>query len=121
MALHNTFGQEAETRAVTYLMTNGYTILERNYRFGKAEIDIIARLKDVLIVVEVKARSTDFFGSPETFVSRKKIKLLVDATNHYIEQNNLAFDVRFDIIVYVAQNNQWQQQHIEGAFGPWEW
>ena len=121
MAIHNTFGQEAETRAVKYLAANGYTILERNYRFGKAEIDILARFKDVLIVVEVKARSTDFFGSPESFVNRKKMKLLAEATNHYIEENLLDVDVRFDTIVYVVQNNQWQQQHIEGAFGPWEW
>ena len=49
----------------------GYEILKQNYRYRKAEIDIIARKDNFIIVVEVKARSSSFYGAPESFVSGK--------------------------------------------------
>ena len=67
-----TFGQNAEQKASAYLKKKGYTILEQNYRYRKAEIDIIATQDDFIVVVEVKARSSSFFGNPESFVSMKK-------------------------------------------------
>jgi putative endonuclease len=67
-----TFGQIAEQRVVTYLKKTGYDILEQNYRYRKAEIDIIAGKNNFIIVVEVKARSSSYFGAPESFVNRKK-------------------------------------------------
>ena len=58
-----TFGQIAEQRAVTYLKKTDYDILEQNYRYRIAEIDIIARKDNFIIVVEVKARSSSYFGA----------------------------------------------------------
>ncbi len=111
-----TFGQIAEQRAATYLKKMGYEILEQNYRYRKAEIDIIAKKDSFIIVVEVKARSSFFFGAPESFVNRKKIQLLVLAIDAYIQKNDLDVEVRFDIISYVVENGIWTREHIENAF-----
>ena len=64
MAQHNRFGNEAEEKALDYLLQKGYTLLEKNYRYGLAEVDLLMQKKEKLICVEVKARSTDFFGTP---------------------------------------------------------
>lgn len=116
MAQHNLFGQEAEQKALSFLVDKGYVLLEKNYRFGKAEIDLLMKHQDILICIEVKARSTDFFGTPESFISSKKIKLLVGAVNHYIEKNAIDFEVRFDVIAFTVNNLKWECKHIENAF-----
>ena len=69
MAQHNRFGNEAEEKALDYLLQKGYTLLEKNYRYGHAEVDLLMQKKEKLICVEVKARSTDFFGTPQSFIS----------------------------------------------------
>ncbi len=71
-----TFGQIAEQRAVTYLKKTGYEIVEQNYRYRKAEIDIIARKDNFIIVVEVKARASSYYGAPESFVNQNKFSCL---------------------------------------------
>ena len=76
MAIHNELGQKGELLAVDFLLEKGYIIVEKNYRFRKAEIDVIAKKEGVLAVVEVKTRSTNYFGNPEEFVNPKKIRLL---------------------------------------------
>ena len=72
MSLSNQLGREGEDLAAQYLLKNGYQILERNYRYRKAEIDIIALKEETLAIVEVKSRTSSYFGSPESFVSQKK-------------------------------------------------
>lgn len=117
MAEHNDFGKEAESLATTFLENKGYKILVRNYRYLKAEIDIIAQSQNQIIIVEVKARSNDFFIDPKEAVNKKKIRLLTIATNHFIEENNIDLEVRFDIISIVSFPNQSPQiQHIKDAF-----
>ena len=81
MAEHYELGNKGEQLAVNYLINKGYKIVERNWRFQKAEIDIIATKDKILISVEVKTRSTNDFGSPQDFVTPKKIKLMVSAMN----------------------------------------
>jgi putative endonuclease len=117
MATHNEFGKKGEALAEAFLLANNYTILEKNYRYNKAEIDIIAQHEDVLVVVEVKARSTTDFGNPQDFVSQKKIKLLVEAINNYVEEFNLDLEIRFDIIGIVKNaNHKYEIEHLENAF-----
>jgi len=106
-----TFGQIAEQRAVTYLKKTDYDILEQNYRYRKAEIDIIARKDNFIIVVEVKARSSSYFGAPESFVNRKNIQLLVMAIDAYIQKNYLDVEVCFDIISYLVENEMDPRTH----------
>lgn len=117
MADHNELGKTAEDLAVTYLQKNGYTILVRNFRFQKAEIDIIAEKDNLIIIVEVKARSTDVFMLPQEAVTKTKIKLLVSAANHFMEEFNKDQEVRFDIISVLpdAEKNL-IIEHITDAF-----
>ena len=98
MAEHNELGKLGEELAVDFLEKNGYTILETNWFFNKAEIDIIAQKENILAVVEVKTRSSIDFGLPQEFVKPKKIQLLVKAINEYVIQNDLEVEVRFDIV-----------------------
>lgn len=117
MAIHNETGHKGEQMAAEYLQKNGYEILERNYFFGKAEIDIIALKGKVLAVVEVKTRSSADFGTPESFVSKKKIGLLVKAVDYYVNEKDLEVDVRFDIVGIVIQPGKKPEfHHIEDAF-----
>lgn len=116
VAEHTNFGKRAEELAVEYLKKNGYEIRERNYIHRKGEIDIIAVQGAYLVVVEVKARSTNYFGDPEQFVSRKKIELITRAVDYYIEANNIDLEVRFDIIAILTQNDGHSVNHIQDAF-----
>ena len=116
MAEHNDLGKFGEELAVTFLEENGYDILEVNWFFDKAEIDIIAQKGTVLAVVEVKTRSSLEFGLPQEFVKPKKIQLLVKAINEYVSQKDLDLDVRFDIIAIHKENKEFVIDHIEDAF-----
>lgn len=118
MAAHNDFGKEGENDAVNYLLSEGYQILERNYTYAHAEIDIIALKDDILAVVEVKTRTSNLYGEPESFVHQQKINLLVRAINHYIEKKNLEVEVRFDIISIIKNQYQYELKHLEDAFYP---
>jgi putative endonuclease len=111
-------GAEGESKAVEHLRTLGYEILETNWRFGQEEIDIIAQNKDFLIVVEVKTRSTNYFGEPEAFVNKKKQAHLIKAANAYIEKNNLNLEVRFDIVSVLKKGETYKVNLIQNAFYP---
>ncbi|WP_426476550.1 YraN family protein [Chryseobacterium sp. CBSDS_008] len=117
MANHNDFGKIAEDMAADYLQKSGYKILVRNFRFQKAEIDIIAEKDNLIIVVEVKARSTDFFILPQEAVTKTKIKTIVSAANYYLEEFNKDNEVRFDIIsVLPDESKNLIIDHIKDAF-----
>lgn len=113
---HNELGKWGEQFAAEYLEENNYEIIERNWFFAKAEIDIIARKDNELIIVEVKTRNSDFFGDPQDFVTPSKIKLLVKAANEFIISNDLELEVRFDIIAILKNKTQEQLEHFENAF-----
>ena len=116
MASHNELGKLGEELAVNYLQKNGYSILETNWIFQKAEIDIIAQKENILAIVEVKTRSSIEFGLPQDFVKPKKIQLLVKAVNEYVVSNNLDATVRFDIIAINKESSDFKIEHIEDAF-----
>lgn len=117
MTDHNELGKQAEDLAADYLIKNGYRILVRNFRYQKAEIDIISEKDNVIIVTEVKARSTDFFILPQEAVTKGKIKLIVTAANHFMEKFNRDQEVRFDIIsVLPDQKGNLEIEHIPDAF-----
>ncbi|MFN3967279.1 YraN family protein [Flavobacterium sp.] len=116
MAEHNELGKFGEELAVEFLQQNGYAILETNWTFQKAEIDIIAQKENTLAVVEVKTRSSIEFGLPQDFVKPKKIQLLVKAVNEYVISNDLDVEIRFDIVAIYKQENNYKVEHIEDAF-----
>ena len=116
MAAHNELGRLGEAAAVDFLLKNGYQILETNWVFQKAEIDIIAQKENVLAVVEVKTRSSVTFGLPQEAVKKNKIQLLVKAIDAYVVNRNLEVDVRFDIIAIHKNKNIFDIEHLEDAF-----
>jgi putative endonuclease len=116
MATHNELGNKGEEIAVEFLQKNGYTVLERNWRFKKAEVDVIAKKNAILAIVEVKTRSTNYFGNPQDFVNSKKIRLLVEAINEYVTAKDLDVEVRFDIIAIIKNHNKYEIEHFEDAF-----
>ena len=116
MAEHNDLGKLGEKLSVEFLQKKGYDILETNWTFQKAEIDIIAQKENYLVVVEVKTRTSVDFGSPQDFVKPAKIQLLVKAINEYVISNDLDLEIRFDIIAISKEGQTFNIEHLEDAF-----
>ena len=117
MADHNDFGKLAEELAEQFLVQKNYKILAKNYRYQKAEIDLIAEFENQIIIVEVKARKTDAFMLPQEAINKKKIRLIVSAANDFLEQNNINLETRFDVIsVLPNETGKLEINHIENAF-----
>ena len=118
MADHNTLGNKGEEIAVNYLIENKYEILEKNWRYKRAEVDVIAKKDNWIIIVEVKTRSSSNFDTPADSINKTKIKMLTEAAEAYIMQNDLENEVRFDVISIIKQKNNHTIQNIESAFYP---
>ena len=117
MADHNDFGKLAEELAENFLVEKNYKILAKNYRYLKAEIDIIAQFENQIVIVEVKARATDAFMLPQEAINKKKIRLIVSAANEFLETNNIELETRFDVIsVLPNEKGKLEIKHIENAF-----
>jgi len=118
MADSHDLGQKGEDLAAEHLKNNGYSILFRNWKWGKNEIDIIARKNKTLVFVEVKTRSGDFKMHPVTAVTNEKQKTIILAADGYIKRYNIDLESRFDIITVVNNNETFEIDHIEAAFYP---
>ena len=116
MAEHNELGKLGEELAVEFLQKEGYEILETNWIFQKAEIDIIAQKDDIITAVEVKTRSSLEFGLPQEFVKSKKIQLLIKAMNEYVISNDFDANVRFDVISIYKNAKKVEIEHLIDAF-----
>jgi putative endonuclease len=116
VAEHNELGKKGEELAVEFLLNEGYKILDRNWTFQKAEIDIIAQKENILAVIEVKTRSSSDFGLPQDFVKSKKIQLLIKAVNAYINDREIDFVIRFDIIAVQKNGESFAIEHLTDAF-----
>ncbi len=116
MAQHNELGNIGEELAAQHLLAKGYAILDRNFRYDHAEVDIIAQKDDFIICVEVKTRNSDFFGDPQSFVTPGKIKQIVKAMNAYLEANDIELETRFDIIAVLKNKTTELITHYEDAF-----
>ncbi|WP_372975151.1 YraN family protein [Muriicola sp.] len=119
MRLQNALGRKGEEMAARWLEMKGYTILERNYRRGKAEIDLIGRKGNTLAVVEVKMRRAGHLQPLQVSIGYKKRSLLMQAADHYVLHNTLDVEVRFDIIYILYHDNRHSLEHLEGAFSPY--
>ena len=121
MAAHNELGKEGEEEAAAYLKAHGYTILHRNWRSGRFELDIVAEKDNELIVIEVKTRRNNEYGLPEEAVTSRKIRHIVSSTDSYLKKYAIDLPVRFDIITVVGSQPPFQIEHIEEAFFPPIW
>lgn len=118
MAEHNLLGKVGEDVAAEYLTKKGYFIRDRNWRKNHLELDIVAQKDDLLVVVEVKTRSTTDIKLPQEAVDMRKIRRIVIAADAYIKHHNLDCYLRFDIITVVGKEGNFHIEHIDGAFDP---
>lgn len=110
-------GRQGEVRAANFLRAQRYQILERNYRFARGEIDIIAERDDVLVFVEVKTATTRAFGEPETWVTEAKQKQIGMVAERYLQDREIEDkDCRFDVIAVQMSHGSSELKHIENAF-----
>ncbi len=120
MAEHIQKGRLGEELAGKYLAAKGFRILESNYRYSRAEIDLIAQHGDQMVFVEVKTRSGNYSGDPESSVGNRKEEMMAMAADHYMNENDLETEVRFDIVSILLKTGGHEIHHIEDAFFPYD-
>jgi len=121
MAEHNDLGDWGEDEAALYLEDEGYVIVERDWKMGRRDLDIIAFSPDgsTLVVVEVKTRTDEEYQLPEEAVDPRKMRNLAIAANAYVKECNIDKELRFDIVSIVGCNRQVKSiQHLKDAFNP---
>jgi len=118
MAEHNDRGHEAEELSAEYLISRGFHILHRNWRYYQKEIDIVAEKNRQLIIVEVKSRSSADRVTADELISRGKQRFIVDAAEAYINKFHIETETRFDIIIVSFSGDGSSIEHIENAFIP---
>jgi putative endonuclease len=116
LAEHNKLGKDGELIAFMLLQRDGFNIVHTNWKFQKAEVDIIAKKGRFLIFVEVKTRGSKKFGKPSDSIDKKKISLYKDAVEGYLEQNPTELEVRFDVINIIIGKDETEIEHIPNAF-----
>lgn len=106
MATHLDIGKAGEKLAEEYLVNNGYTVVQRNWRYGYYELDLVVIKNDLLHFIEVKYRSSNFGGNPEVAVNKKKLRDLYKAIEQYLHLHPQYNDFRLDIISITQLPNQ---------------
>jgi len=116
--LNNTqLGNEGEAAAKAWLESQGYRIRDTRWHCGHLELDIVAQKDGMLVVIEVKTRTTDEYGEPEEAVSQSKIRRIVNAADGYIKYFRLDLPIRFDIMALIREaDGSYRINHIEDAF-----
>jgi len=111
-------GNWGEQRAAEYLEGLGYTILKRNFRFGRVgEIDLVADDNGMLVFVEVKTQSSESMGDASSWVTRRKQLQLGRVALAYLTFNQIENrDCRFDVIAISRTGEQVEIKHIPNAF-----
>ena len=102
MAAHNELGRWGEDLAAAFLEEKGYTIIERDWKSGHHDLDIVAKDGSTLVIVEVKTRRNRLYGNPEEAIDYRKRRSLLSAINHYTKSYRIYSQVRFDIISIVG-------------------
>ena len=116
MAIQQEIGDKGEDLAGKYLQKLGYTVLNKNYRAGRFEIDLICNEGETLVFVEVKTRTNTNFGNPETFVDEAKAAKVIEGAESYIFNTNWEGAVRFDIVSVLLIEGEVQIEHFKDAF-----
>ena len=117
MARHNDLGHFGVQAAVDLLTAKGYAIVDRNWRCGRMEIDIVAQRGSRLAIVEVKTRSNPD-DDPIEAVDRRKQLAMVRAGVAYAEAYKLPHELQFDIIAVSGTPENHRIEHLEDAFYP---
>lgn len=119
LTIQRKHGQWGEDLAADYLTGAGLELLARNWRYKRAEIDLIARENGILVFIEVKAKNSVDFGRPEEMVNRRKQRLLIDAAMAYMRSVGYEWEIRFDIIAILGEPDKLKEiVHYRDAFFP---
>ena len=116
MTTRKRIGDKGEDNAVNFLFASGYEVLERNHRFGRGEVDIIALKNSVMVFIEVKSRKNTYFGYPETFLSQPQQDRIHRAAEEYVLRKEWQGEIRFDIIAILWDGKEPMLDHFEDAF-----
>ena len=110
-------GDMGEAIAKRFLTGKGYEIVALNYRYSRAEVDIIAKYETALIFIEVKTKSYTYYGDPAESVTASKERMYFDAANKYMEEIEWEGEIRFDIIsIILSEDGKHNISHFEDAF-----
>ena len=113
-------GRFGEDKAVDYLISAGYTVLQRNFRCRLGEIDIIAQKDGFIAFIEVKLRKNSSYGTAAEFVGNAKQRRILLTAEFFLNSAAVLGQPRFDVIEIYApygENGALQINHIEDAFG----
>ena len=110
-------GKKGEELALRFLKGKGYHIIEKNYVCKMGEMDIIAREKDTLVFIEVKTRTSNFFGPPQLAVNATKQRQLSKVALNYLKEKNLGdAKARFDVVAILLKEKLKEIELIKDAF-----
>jgi len=118
MADWHNLGKHGEQIAADWLLMQGYQILERNWRFHRAEVDIIAVKGQILVFVEVKTRRSERFGAPSDFVGPRKQRFMASAASAYSADKGFSGEIRFDVASVLFSGKDFHLEYLEDAFFP---
>lgn len=118
MAEHIETGKSGEDAAEYYLVRHGMKIIERNWRLGHKEVDIIALDGDEIVFVEVKTRKTEP-QKPEEVMSRQKMNNIISAASFYLKTRRVNLECRFDLVIVWGTNGTYEINHIKKAYRPY--
>ena len=119
VAEHNAFGRLGEDEAALYLTSIGYTLLERNWRYGHEEIDLIADDFGEVVFVEVKTRRSERLATALGDADRFKQMHLMSAAYAYLSRYNVRPAFRFDVVTIVGEQPPYHLKHYVNVFTPW--
>ncbi len=118
MVSQREIGEMAEKLAEQYLLKQGYAILDKNWYSGHLELDIVARDKNELVIIEVKSRHGIRYEHPSEAVTNTKIKRIVEAAEAYILEKDIDLETRFDVITVIFFQQKFELEHFKDAFYP---
>ncbi len=113
-----TVGAQGEQFVAQFLEQQKYTVLARNFRTKMGEIDLIARKKNLIVFVEVKTRTTDYFELSQLIVPSKQRKIVATAAAFILENKLYQCIYRFDVALVVGRNPQFDLNYVDNAFVP---
>ncbi len=118
MARHNNIGKAGEQAVKAYLIKKGYQFITQNWKSSHAEIDLIFKDRDILVFVEVKTRTNIHYGLPTEFLNEKQEKLIINASQRYMESINYDWEIRFDVVAVLVNDKLEVKslEHFEDVF-----
>ena len=112
-------GRWGEARAAAWLVRRGWTVLNRNYRFGRREVDLVLTQGELVVFVEVKTRTGEGFGGAAAAITWRKRREIEAVAEYFLAREGLSDRaVRFDAVVVTTLGGRVRVEHIPDAWRP---